>query len=123
MTTKNSTLATSGAKDAVLSFLKALNDDDFDRARDHTSDSLSFVGVLGSRDGADAYFEDMKRMRLKYDIQKVFVEGNDVCVLYEINMSGAPIFCCGWYQVEDGKISSIRVVFDPRPVLEGSGKK
>jgi hypothetical protein len=24
---------------------------------------------------------------------------------------------CGWFQLEDGKISSLRVTFDPRPLL------
>jgi len=33
-------------------------------------------------------------------------------------MSGATLFTCGWYQVEDGKIRSLKVVFDPRPVLD-----
>jgi hypothetical protein len=38
---------------------------------------MSFVGVLGSRHGAESYFIDMEGMHLKYDIRKVFGDGND----------------------------------------------
>jgi hypothetical protein len=61
----------------------------------------------------------MERMRLKYDVKKVFADGNDVCVLEDVTLQGTPIFTCAWYRVESGKIRSLRVVFDPRPVLAG----
>lgn len=106
------------AKEVVLSCIKALNDENFDLARHYVSDDVSFVGVLGSRQGADAYFNDMERMRLKYDVKKVFAEGHDVCLLYDVTLDGVSVFGCAWYVVDDGKIRSLRVVFDPRPVLE-----
>lgn len=56
-------------------------------------------------------------MRLKYDVKKVFADGNDVCVFYDVTLSGVKVFTCAWYQVEDSKIRSLKVVFDPRPVL------
>jgi len=105
------------AKEVVLAFLDAINRLDFQVARTYASPDMQFEGVLGSRDGADAYFTDMEKMKLKYDIKKVFTDGNDVCLLYDIDMSGKIIFSCGWYQVEEGKIKSIKVVFDPRPLL------
>lgn len=106
-------------KGLVRSYVDALNKEDFRTARRYVADDVSFDGVLGSRQGADAYFEDMERMRLKYDVKKVFADGNDVCVLYDVKMSGLGVFTCGWYQVEAGKIRSLKVVFDPRPVLQG----
>lgn len=108
------------AKEIVMAFLKSINDQDFRAARSYVTDNLSFVGVLGTRDGSDAYFKDMEQMRLRYDIKKVFVDGNDVCVLYDIRFGNPPatLFTCGWYQVQEGKIRSIRVVFDPRPLLQ-----
>jgi limonene-1,2-epoxide hydrolase len=107
------------AKETVLSFIKSLNKDDFKAARVYVHDDLKFEGVLGSRNGADEYITDMEKMRLKYDIKKVFADEDEVCLLYDIQMSGQTIFSCGWYQVEDGKIASFRVVFDPRPLLPG----
>lgn len=105
------------ANDVVLSFIKALNDEDFATARKCTSDDLKFVGVMGERDGAEAYFTDMERMKLKYDIKRVFSDGDDVCIFYDIDMSGKTIFSCGWYHIVEGKVNSIRVLFDPRPLL------
>ena len=83
---------------------------------------MKFVGVLGSRDGAEVYFRDMERMRLKYNVNKVFVDGDDVCLFYDITMANVTVFCAGWYQLSGGKIRSFRVVFDPRPVLEAAEK-
>ena len=79
---------------------------------------LSFVGVLGERDGADAYFDDMQKMKFQYDIIRAFADGNDVCLIYNIHMGTQTVFCCGWYQLQDHRIKSFRVVFDPRPLLE-----
>ncbi|MEO3404645.1 nuclear transport factor 2 family protein [Mucilaginibacter sp. CAU 1740] len=105
------------ANDIVLSFIKALNDEDFAAARKFAADDLKFIGVLGERDGAEAYFTDMERMKLKYDIKRVFSDGDDVSIFYDIDMGGKTIFSSGWYHVVDGKINSIRVIFDPRPLL------
>jgi len=106
------------AREVVLQFIQALNDEDFDTARDQLHDDMTFTGVLGTREGADAYIEDMKKMRLKYDVKKSFADITDVSVFYDITMSGITVFCSGWYRVENGKISWFKVVFDPRPLLE-----
>jgi hypothetical protein len=60
----------------------------------------------------------MERMRPKYTVKKAFAEGGDVCVLYDLAISGATIFGCGWYRVENGRIRSLTVLFDPSPLLE-----
>jgi len=48
---------------------------------------------------------------------KLFVDGADACLLYdmETNTPAGTAFISEWYQVRDGKIASIRVVFDARP--------
>ena len=106
------------AREVVLLFIQSLNDEDFTTARDQLHDDMTFTGVLGTREGADLYIEDMKKMRFKYDIKKAFADITDVSVFYDITMSGITVFCSGWYRVENGKISWFKVVFDPRPVLE-----
>jgi len=111
------------ASDVVHSFIKALNEEDFTAARQCINDDMIFLGVLGERDGAEAYIKDMQHMKFKYDIKRAFADGDDVCLFYDINMGGQTIFSCGWYHVVDGKINSIRVIFDPRPVLEATEKK
>lgn len=101
-----------------LACVDALNREDFAQARKLMHEDFLFLGVLGSRHGADAYFRDMEHMRIRYAVKKVFAEGQDVCLLYDVTLSGKAIFGCAWYQVEGGKIRSLQVVFDPRPLLE-----
>lgn len=112
-----------GTKETVLALIQAINNEDFQTARSFVANDFKFNGVLGVRDGAEAYFKDMEEMKLKYDVKKSFSEGNDACILYEIGMAGKKIFCCGWYHLKDQKVSSLRVVFDPRPVLEAQQKR
>jgi SnoaL-like domain len=101
----------------VLSLIQAINEEDFDTAARFAADNMTFEGVLGSREGAAAYFDDMKKMKLKYDVQKVFVDQEDVCLFYDLTMEGKTIFGCAWYHLDGGKVSSLKVIFDPRPFL------
>lgn len=110
------------SKEVVLAFIDALNRSDFEAARKFVADDMKFIGVLGSRDGGDAYFRDMKHMNLKYDVKKAFADGDDVCLFYDVTMAGVTVLCAGWYQLSDGKIGLFRVIFDPRAVLEAAPK-
>lgn len=105
-------------REVVLGLLRALNDHDYKEARKYANPDMTFDGVLGSRNGAESYFTDMEKMQLEYSIRRIFAEGNDVCVLYDLLVDDEILFCCGWYQLTNGKISHLRVVFDPRPLLE-----
>ncbi|MGN8069638.1 nuclear transport factor 2 family protein [Mucilaginibacter sp. SG564] len=114
--------STKNAREVVMAFIEAMNKEDFAAARKYLATDMTFKGVLGTRDGADAYMNDMQKMKFKYDLKKTIAEGDDVCLFYDIDMGHITIFSCGWYQVNDGKINSFRVIFDPRPVLEQSNK-
>jgi len=117
MSTTNKLLTEHNAKVVLQDFLNALNTEDFNLARQQLHDDLYFKGVMGERNGADIYIADMEKMKFKYDIKKVFTDGEEVCLWYDINMGGKTIFCAGWYQLDDEKIKSIQVIFDPRPIL------
>ncbi|WP_295121630.1 nuclear transport factor 2 family protein [uncultured Chitinophaga sp.] len=104
--------------ETVLSFLDALNSEDFAKARSYLADDMKFIGVLGTREGADVYISDMEKMKFKYRIVKSFVEGSDVALFYDIDMDGTSVFAAGWYELENAKIKQFRVLFDPRPVMK-----
>jgi hypothetical protein len=110
-------ISTNEPKEVVLRLGKALNDESFQIARRYVSDDMKYVGPFGSRDGAEAYLQEIERLRLKFDIQKIFADDKNVCVLYDITVSGITLFACGWFQVNAGRVSSLRVTFDPRPLL------
>lgn len=122
MISDTATPAHSDAATIVLKCVNAINAEDFDTARTCAADNMKFEGVLGSRDGAGAYFDDMRKMKLKYDVIRVFANADDVCLLYDLHMDGMVIFGCGWYHVTDGKIDSLKVLFDPRKVVEQKGQ-
>jgi limonene-1,2-epoxide hydrolase len=111
------------AKEVVMSYVKALNNQDFKSARTYVSDGLSFSAPLATYNNAEPYFKDMERLRIKFNVKKIFVDGNDVCLLYDFGAGPINLFGCGWYHVENGKISSLRVLYDPRPIIELSTKK
>jgi ketosteroid isomerase-like protein len=120
----------SNAKEVVISYLEALNDQDFKAARSHLKDDMTFLAPIASHNSADAYLEANERLRsiyrinkVLYEVKKVFVDGDDVCVFFDFNIGSATLFASGWFHVANGKISSIRVVFDPRPIVELSAKK
>lgn len=112
--------ATENARETVLAFVKSLQDEDFNRARGFLDQDFSFDGVLGSVRGAEAYVTQMKKLRFKYDVKKIFADGDDVCLLSDITMGPATTFVSSWYQLAGGKVRSLRVVFDPRPMLEAA---
>lgn len=105
------------SKVVVMDFINALNSENFDVARKQLADDMSFKGVMGERNGADIYIEDMKKMKFKYDIKKIFADGNDISVWYNINMGKKTILSAGWYKIENELIKSFQVIFDPRPIL------
>lgn len=111
------------AKEVVMSLVKALNEQDFKTARSYVSDNLSFVAPLASHNNAEAYFKDMERLRIKFDIKKVFVDADDVCLLYDFSAGPITLFGCGWYHVQDGKVSSLKVVYDSKPIAELASKR
>jgi hypothetical protein len=109
--------STPETKEVVLGLGKALNDGNYKAARRYVSESMCYVGPFGSRNGAEAYLQEMERRHLKFNIRKIFVDNKDVCVLYDITVSGITLFACGWFQVEAGKVRSMRVTFDPRALI------
>ncbi len=118
MTTDNNLKMAEKTKEIVLSFLNALNAEDFKAARKYVHHDFKFEGVLGSRNGADEYFNDMEKMKLKYNIKKSFVDENDVCVIYDFVSNGITTSACGLYHLNLGKLSYLKVIFDPRVLIE-----
>jgi hypothetical protein len=107
----------SGPEQIVLKFGDAINAEDYQLARTYVADNLTHIFPLGEHDNADAYFEQLKYVRPKLDIHKTFVDGNDVAVMYDTTVAGVTLFASGWFKVEDGKVRSFTVVFDPRSLL------
>jgi limonene-1,2-epoxide hydrolase len=111
-------------KEVVMSYIKALDSQDYDAATGYLSDNVRVTGPAGEMFRKPREFVDMLRLyRGKYDLKKIFTDGDDVCLLYDLKTPQATVFMCSWYQVKDGKIASVRSVFDPRPFGPPPGKQ
>jgi ketosteroid isomerase-like protein len=100
-------------------FFDAWTSKDFDRARSLLHDDLSFEGPIESFSDAESYMASVRQLSgivTGAEKQKVFVDGDDVCVIYDLKTQPIPSSrTCEWYRVRDGKIASVSVVFDARP--------
>ena len=100
-------------------FFDAWTSKDFDRARNYLHDDLSFEGPIDSFSDADSYVASLQQLGqivTGAEKQKVFVDGDDVCVIYDLHTAPVPSSrTCEWYRLCDGKIASVSVVFDARP--------
>lgn len=99
-----------------MEYIQATERQDFQSARGYLSDNVSYVSPVNSFDRAEPYLKYNLHLYqtgqlVKFDIKKEFADSNDVCIIHEINSQLVSV----WYHVDDdGKISSIKVIFDPR---------
>src|SRR5919112_4788045 len=122
---KNESSAKS-AKEIVMEFIQALERKDFKTVRSYISDNISVLAPgpveVTSFNQAEPFMNYLEHANLPpLEIKKEFADSNDVCLLYEATYREPPVttFVCGWFHVnDDGKISSLRFVADPRKLLE-----
>jgi hypothetical protein len=122
---KNESSAKS-AKEIVMDFIAALERKDFKTVRSYISDNISVVAPgpveLTSFNKAEPFVTYLEYANLPpLEIKKEFADNNDVCLLYEMSYREPPVttFVCGWFHVDDeGKISSLRFVVDPRQLFQ-----
>jgi hypothetical protein len=63
----------------------------------------------------------MSRIMTGIEVRKVFDDGSDVLTWFDLATSLAdPVPVANWMRVQDGKITRIRVAFDPRGIANGS---
>lgn len=114
------TMASARAGEIVQRYQAALGQGDFATARALMQDDMTFQGPFDTFHTADEYLRSLQRLATiiqRIDLQKVFEDGDDVCVLYDMvtNTPAGTAFIVEWYQVAGGKIARLRAVFDARP--------
>lgn len=102
-----------------MSYHKAIQAGDYSGARKLVHDDLAFQGPIDRFHKADDYIHALQKLSTivdHIDILKVFEDGNDVCLLCDlVTRTVGTAFVVEWYKVKDGKIGSVRAVFDTRP--------
>ena len=103
------------AREVVMSYIAAMDNRDYASARNCLQESVFIKGPAGEAfRSPDDFLQMMEKQRGRYEIKKIFVDGDDVCLLYDFVTEKVTAFFCSWYQVKDAKIASIQTIFDPR---------
>jgi ketosteroid isomerase-like protein len=111
---------TAGAAEVGAEYFDAWQAGDFDRLRAILADDATFDGPLGHAGNAEECIAGLRRMSqitTGLVIRKTFVDGPDVLTWYEMHTDRTgPLPVVNWRHVDNGKITTIRATFDPRPL-------
>ena len=113
------------AKRIVEKYHRAISENDFDTLRSLLADNLDFKGPIATHHEPEGLIADLKGLAqivLGMDVRKIFVDGQDVCVIYDLKTKVALSSVSEWFHVEGDKINFIRVYFDARPFAALFGK-
>ena len=111
-------------RELAQGYIDAFANRDVKKMRSFLSDTnFTFKGPLQAFSSADdfaAALVPLAPMIQDVDVKKVIADGNDVCVFYDF-VTNVPAIgttrIAEWLHVENGKISSINLYFDPRPYV------
>jgi SnoaL-like domain len=113
-----------GAALAATTYFDAWLAGDVARLHSVLAADVDFAGPLGQVTGRDDCLrglEGLAKIMTGIEIRMVFTSGSDVLTWYDMLTTVAdPVPVANWMQVLDGKITRIRVAFDPRGILAGS---
>lgn len=108
------------------SYFDAWKAGDLDTLRSILADDVEFSGPLANLKGRDDVVAGLVRLaEITSDIviHKRFADGPDVLTWFDLHTRIAPPApVANWSHTDDGRITRIRVTFDPRPILEGGGQ-
>lgn len=110
-------------KTLAETYFESWKSKDFETLRSVLADDATFRGPLGSADSGDECLQGLRGMsKIVTDIEilKMVVDGPDVLTWFELHSTVAgPTPTVNWSHIEDGRISRIRVTFDPRQIVSG----
>ena len=102
-------------KDIILDYLKSLDERNYKQAEKYLHNNIKIIGPSGEAfTDIKPFLEMLSKQEGKYDIKKIFVDGEDVCALYEFITPSVKVFMSSWYQFKQEKIISIQTIFDSK---------
>jgi ketosteroid isomerase-like protein len=106
----------------VTKCLGAWTTGDFATARSLLRDDVSSVGPFGANEGVDDYvaqLEGLSKVIRGAEQKKVIVDGDDVCILYDLlTIPAGLVPTSSWYHIAEGKIDAVRTYFDARGLVQ-----
>jgi len=94
---------------------------DVQRFRSSLAEDVDFAGPLAQLRGLEdvsSGSEGLWKITSAVDVQRMHVDGADVITWFDLHTTVAdPMPVANWTHVENGKITRIRVTFDPRGLV------
>ena len=111
----------SSPESVARAYFDAWKDNEVQRVRPLLHAEVEFVGALGTTHGLEDTLAGLGRMfamTTHVEVVHRWVDGPDVLTWFELQTASAgPMAIVNWSHVEAGRITRIRVTFDPRPLL------
>lgn len=105
----------------AAAYFDAWQANDIERIRPLLGEDVDFVGALGTTRGVEETLKGlggMFAMTKQIEVVRRWIEGPDVLTWFELRTADAgPMAIVNWSHVDDGRVTRIRVTFDPRPML------
>jgi ketosteroid isomerase-like protein len=108
-------------EEVATAYFKAWRDGDIDSVRPLLHPDVDFLGPMGATRGLWETLSGLGSMFVmtrRVEVIRRWADGPDVITWFELSTDTAgPLPVVNWSHVEDGRITRIRVTFDPRPIL------
>ena len=115
------TESTDSPASVATAYFDAWKSNDIERVRALVHDEVVFDGALGSTRGIQDTIAGLGRMFAmteRVEVLHRWIDGPDVITWFELRTEKAgPLAIVNWSHIEAGRITRIRVTFDPRPLL------
>jgi hypothetical protein len=107
-------------KTLTLEYLDAVAKQEFDRVEELLAADLRFRGPAMTRSSARDFIAALKRLgaiHVRNDIKRVFVDGDDVCVIYDFvtDTTAGSLPTIEWLHFDGARIHSIDLYYDRLP--------
>lgn len=89
-----------------------------DELEEIVAEDLRFRGPFFSFDSAKAYIDSLKKSPpegFNYSLLKAYEDGSSACLVYEFTKPGVSTPMSQVFEVADGRIQKILLIFDTRP--------
>jgi ketosteroid isomerase-like protein len=108
-------------EEVAAAYFRAWRGGDIKEVRPLLHPDVDFRGAMGATHGTEETLRGlagMFAMTRQVDVIRRWADGPDVITWFELSTGSAdPLPVVNWSHVEDGRITRIRVTFDPRPLL------
>ena len=103
----------------ALAYLDAVAKKDLERVASLVTPDIRFIGPANTINGVRdlvAGFRRIGAVHVRSEIQRVFSDGDEVCVIYDfVTDTAGALPCVEWLHIQGDKIRSVHLYYDQVP--------